>query len=190
MPCRANAPVARHRVFYAVWPTDSVRSALSHCIQRLAGKTKARWVPPENLHTTLRFIGSVSATQLERMCSQSELDAEAFTLQLTRLRYRPRRELVWLEPSVVLPEWVALGASLRAALGSDCESNNERPSAPHVTLGRKVCVTAPLPRAVQTIVWPVESVVLVESTLRPSGAEYHVLRRWRLRATPAGGSMK
>ncbi|RYU58991.1 RNA 2',3'-cyclic phosphodiesterase [Methylolobus aquaticus] len=190
MPCEADAARARHRVFYALWPSDGVRAALEASVRELAQHAQARWVRAENFHITLRFLGSVSPAQLEYLCHQREPDAASFTLQLNQLRYRRRRQLLWMEPSVVPSAWGELEASLRAALDRGSANPEALAPIPHVTLGRKVCLTVPFPPATPTIIWPVESVVLVESTLRPSGSEYCVLRRWRLQSTPAGGSMK
>jgi 2'-5' RNA ligase len=183
-------PAPRHRVFFAVWPNEGVRAALAASILGLGRHASGSWVRPENFHITLRFIGAVFPAQLDRLCRLPELEARVFTLRLTQLRYQRRRQLLWMEPRVVPREWIGLEAGLSAALGSSSEIDDARPAAPHVTLGRKVEVTALLPPAVSPIDWPVESVLLLESTLRPSGSEYSVLRRWHLRTTPAGSNMK
>ncbi|MGY6216412.1 RNA 2',3'-cyclic phosphodiesterase [Methylolobus aquaticus] len=190
MSCEADAARARHRVFYALWPSDGVRAALEACVLELTRCAQARWVRPENFHITLRFIGNVSPARLEHLCDLTEPDAASFTLQLNQLRYRRRRQLLWVEPSVVPRAWDELESSLRAALDRGSANPEASPPVPHVTLGRKVRVTMPLPPAIPTIIWPVAAVALVESTLRPSGSEYRVLRRWSLQSTPADGSMK
>lgn len=187
-PERASATDA-HRIFYALWPTDAVRDALAACIAGIKGM-RARWVPRDKLHLTLWFVGAVTPAQLQRCSEVPGIPGLPFTLTFTRLRYQRRRQLLWVETEAVPSELSALETGLRNSLtGAEC-CGDPRPLLPHVTLGRKAVVQSPLPREIEPIRWPVDSVVLVESVLHPAGASYHVLRRWPLCSIPPEGSMK
>ena len=53
------------RLFVALDLAEDVRGALRELISKLQPKSQgARWVPPENLHVTLKFIGHVDEEKL------------------------------------------------------------------------------------------------------------------------------
>ncbi|MBI5240914.1 MAG: RNA 2',3'-cyclic phosphodiesterase [Elusimicrobia bacterium] len=124
------------RLFIALPVDEAVRAAAARIISGLS-RTGAdyKWVEPQNLHLTLRFLGE---TPLERL-------PELGVLLETAAR-RPSFELVfsglgafssWDDPKVV---WLGVGrgtrelAELAAALGAEEEG---RPFAAHLTLGRR-----------------------------------------------------
>ena len=190
MRCGPDVESEGRRLFYALWPSDSVAEALALCIARLASRVPGRWVRRENLHLTLWFVGMVAGNQLQRFTHLAELPVGRFTLELTRLRYQRRRRLLWIEPTGIPAALRELETGLRAALADGTESGDRQPLAPHVTLGRNVVPDTSFQTVIEPLVWPIDSLSLVESVLSPGGAQYRVLRRWRLRSMPAEGSMK
>ncbi|MBM4202076.1 MAG: RNA 2',3'-cyclic phosphodiesterase [Gammaproteobacteria bacterium] len=179
------------RVFYALWPTAAVRDAFTARIQTLAAAAPARWVPPENLHLTLWFVGPVAPATLQRLLNAPAMPGAGFMLAFARLRYHRRRQLLWVEPECPVPAWSALISRLVEWAGPEVKARDPHSPFPHVTLARKLVLSAPLPSAVEPVTWPVDSVALVESVLQLSGPpRYRVLRRWSLCSMPAAGSMK
>lgn len=125
-----------HRLFVGIDLPESVRDSLA-CLQ--SGVRSARWVAPENLHLTLRFIGEVDGAQAQDIHdSLSMLDAGRLTVELRDAGCfgpdrRPRALWAGVAPSRELDELKGRidGLLTRAGVPSDA-----RKFAPHITLAR------------------------------------------------------
>lgn len=150
---------------------------------RLAG---LRWVRPEGVHLTLRFLGKASLSQVERLreslgraaarCSPAEVAVGE--LGLFPERGSPR--VLWL--GLELPEpMIALQAACEAAAVEAGFPAEPRPFHPHLTLGRwRDRVPRPELPPVDLGVAVLEALVLFRSELRPDGAVYTPLERFAL----------
>lgn len=147
-----------------------------------------RWVPVENMHLTLKFLGDVSPSNVEFLKQMLRNEAEAvscFSLHLTGLgafptSRRPRVIYIGIQAPAALD---ALQRGIEAGcrrLGYDSE---ERPFSAHLTLGRvKQNVGAAdqqkIRRAIESTqvdllgTARVDSVHLYKSELHPSGSVY------------------
>lgn len=167
------------RLFFALWPDESVRSRLVETAARLPRGTGRR-VPAANFHITLEFIGS--ATGDIRLCLEEaagRVTVEPFDLTLSRFGYWPQPRIIWFGPHHLPPELLALAFKLREtaeACGVDAET---RPYRPHVSLLRKVARQPAWPE-VKPIEWPVREFVLCQSVGTDKGPSYEVLQRWPL----------
>ena len=168
------------RLFIAVPVAEEVRRAAARLIGGLRDSgADFKWVEPENLHLTLRFLG---ATPLDRL---PELEA-----LLRRSAQRRRFEASfagvgafssWDDPKVV---WVGVGqgAGELAALAESLGPSEEgRPFAAHLTIGRRrgrrgldelrgAAAKAGFPELRQVV----DKVVLFESRLTTRGPIYSV----------------
>jgi 2'-5' RNA ligase len=179
-----------HRLFYALWPSAEIREELVACTRSLAGIARGKWVSREHLHVTLRFLGAVDDAGLQQRLDGPPSAESAFALELAVLRHRRRQCLIWVEARTVPGAFAGLVAGLKGGRPSGSGAGEPRTLIPHVTLGRKVTVESALPERIVPIVWPVDSYVLVESVLQPSGPKYRVLQTWSLRSMPTAGSVK
>ena len=184
------------RLFVALEPPDPVRrrlAALADELRRGAGRAgdDVRWVPPENIHLTLQFLGAVPEERVagvEAALRDAAAGARPFSLSLHGAGGFPnarRPRIIWagLEGDVApLAELVRdLGARL-AKLGFPPE---DRPFAPHLTLGRArdghgaPGLAGALARAAQIepTPWRATELVLVESHLSPRGPRYEAIAR-------------
>jgi len=124
------------RLFIAIDLPENVKEQVARLCRGLPG---ARWVKPEQLHLTLRFIGEVDGGMFRDL--QEGLDdvrSESFTLQLDGVGFFPPRG----KPRVL---WVGLRQcgdllqirsrieSRLVALGLEPEG---RKFSPHITLAR------------------------------------------------------
>ena len=171
------------RLFFALWPSDEVRSAVAG-VQDQLHSGSGRLVSRENLHVTLVFLGA--ADEASRRCVQSMAGAAytgaRFGLVLNTLGYWRKPQVLWLggqhTPEALLMLVAALqqGAE-RCGFAVEC-----RPYEAHLTLSHKV-ERAPqnISAMVTPIAWPVTSFCLVESVLHPEGTIYEVLQTWDLR---------
>ena len=147
-----------------------------------------RWVPVENMHLTLKFLGDVAPSNVEFLKQMIRSEAEAvpcFSLPLTGLGAfptirRPRVIFIGIQSPAALD---ALQHGIEAGcrrLGYDSE---ERPFSAHLTLGRvKQNVGAAdqqkIRRALESTqvdllgTARVDSVHLYKSELHPSGSVY------------------
>ncbi len=124
------------RLFVAIDFPEPVREQLARISHGLPG---ARWVPPEQLHLTLRFIGEVEGSRaLDLGQALAGVDSPHFDLQLQGVGFFPPRK----KPRVV---WVGVDKNdslvrLRNRIESVLTGAGLEPEgrkfAPHVTLAR------------------------------------------------------
>jgi RNA 2',3'-cyclic 3'-phosphodiesterase len=131
------------RSFAAILLADEVRNALGQEIQRLRPLSRAvAWVPAENLHLTLHFLGEQSE---ERAADATAALAEAvaairpFSLTLHGVGAFPgleRARILWTGVSGGALEARALQARVEDSLEVRGFAREARLWHPHVTLGR------------------------------------------------------
>jgi 2'-5' RNA ligase len=124
------------RLFIALPLPDDLRDRLA-ALQR--GLKKARWVKPENLHLTLRFLGELDGRQAGDVdAALAALGGEAFSLGLAGLGcFGEGRNLRALWVGVEDPEPVRrLQAKVERAVQQAGIEADRRKFKPHVTLAR------------------------------------------------------
>jgi RNA 2',3'-cyclic 3'-phosphodiesterase len=128
------------RLFVAMDIPEAVRANLRDFVARLPKTPGAKWVRPESMHLTLKFIGEVKPEAVEEI--SSALRTVSFTSTVTtRFRgtgYFPRESrpsVLWagVEASESLPDLAASIDRSCAALGITGET---RAYSPHLTLAR------------------------------------------------------
>ena len=129
------------RLFVALELSDSVRAAVRELIGRLQrARADVRWVRPEGMHLTLKFIGEVPEDRLEliRAALGGVASPKPVTLEFRELGYFPserRPRVLWagIQASDNLAELAAQIESALEPLGIEGEN---RDYVPHLTLGR------------------------------------------------------
>lgn len=167
------------RLFVAIAMPDPVREKLA---ELLHGVVDARWVDPENLHLTLRFIGEVDGGAAEEIADAlSRIRHPGFALSLEGLGYfetRGRLRALWVgvRPE---PALTALRRKVETALASAGFPAESRKFKPHVTLARfsgtPVAAAAPFiatHASLRVEPFEVESFHLFESKLGSGGPTY------------------
>jgi 2'-5' RNA ligase len=172
-------PVLSHRLFFALWPDEAVRTRVAAARIALAS-CRGKAVRSANYHVTLAFLGEIPVARLDCLLALGDgLGGKAFSLNLDTFGYFPKAHVVWLGSSLVPPELTDLYQRLAGALPR-CELAPEaRPYHPHVTLVRKA-MCGPDPAASPAIPWCVREYALIESAAMSGGSSYRVLRRWPL----------
>ena len=129
------------RLFVALDLPEPVRTALAELIASLKPKSKgARWVQPENLHITLKFIGHVKNEKLSPI--QSALSS-IHTTQPVEIHFRGmgffpnehRPRAFWCGIAAP-PNLAELAADIDRALAPLAIEAETRPFTPHLTLAR------------------------------------------------------
>src|SRR6266705_2963873 len=176
------------RLFVALELKAAVRENLGALLKALrAVSPQTRWVRPENLHLTLKFIGEVPETEfavirnaLAAACSDQPVTLEFRGLGFFPNEKRPRVFWAGIEAS---PNLKTLAAEIDRATEKLGIPREQRPFAPHLTLAR--FQPPGLPEKLRSAIK--ESATrdfgalhtnefhLIESKLKPSGAEYTTL---------------
>jgi 2'-5' RNA ligase len=185
------------RLFFALWPDESMRQAMARATREAARASGGRPVRTENLHLTLAFVGSVPESRLSELAAIGRQAAgpspplpSSLDLAFDHLEHWRAAQLLCALPAKPPAAVPALAGRLREGLAkagfapdleSSCsvELNLRRPFRPHVTLVRKV--RRP-PGAVQTdlVTWRFAEFVLVVSETPPEGPVYSVLEKFPL----------
>jgi 2'-5' RNA ligase len=179
------------RSFIAVEVPQSLRAKLEG-VQRELKRADAdvRWVRPESIHLTLKFLGSVSGEELEKISGAIAPIVSAsvpFEIRLLGLGCFPSSRnprIVWvgIEKGSLEASSLQKAVENRAAeVGFPPET---RPFKPHLTIGRVRSSRgkASLAQAVENLrdveigSYPVNEVFLFRSELKPSGAVYTKLQ--------------
>jgi 2'-5' RNA ligase len=172
-------PETRQRLFFALWPDDEVRIALSQSAVALLGKQTPR-VADANLHLTLAFAGAVTAAV--RQCLESaaaDIRSPAFRLRIDTAGHWPRSRIFWIGPSETPPALWSLASSLRTALAACGLQTETRPYQPHITLSRNI-KRVPLAPQPDPVDWSIRHFCLLESVIGPRAASYQILGCWKL----------
>lgn len=167
------------RLFYALWPTPTVRAALASAALAVDLRD-AQVIRPDNLHLTLVFLGSVDdATCAALQAAHGPLQVPPFSLEIALAGWWRSSQVAWLAPLEAPAALAELVAGLSAHVATHACPLEARPFTPHVTIGRKVR-RAPRATGEITVHWPVADYALVASEHTPTGSEYRVLARWPL----------
>ena len=177
------------RLFIAIAIPREIRAAYEAMIREFRGIVpRAKWVRAENLHVTLKFLGETLPTKLDAL---RNVLAEVRSPEPVRLEFRG----LGFFPDEKRPRvfWARMEASANLKLlATDVDrathqlgfSLEERPFTPHLTLAR-FDPPGVAPRLLEAIrarnaqslgaVTPTEF-HLIESKLKPAGAEYTTLQ--------------
>jgi 2'-5' RNA ligase len=184
------------RLFVALEIPAAVRDNLAALLKELRdlftplGGKRPRWVRPENLHVTLKFIGEVENAKVDGIgAALATVHAQApIDLQFRGLGFFPNE----IRPTVL---WTALGTStnlqtlardIDGALATQGIAKEKRAFIPHLTLARfalpglhedlRIAIEKHSERNFGS--FQAREFHLIESKLKPLGAEYTSLQSY------------
>lgn len=185
------------RCFIAIELTDDLQRCLAGVQDELARGVPdraVRWVTPDNVHLTLKFLGDTDTAALGRIGDRLEDVASRFApfeFTLGKLGCFPnarKPRVIWVGVEGELGPLSELQQQVESVLAELGWTAENRRYHPHLTLGRvkdtRVVVEARYPwgKTQATGQQTVGEICLVKSDLQPTGAVYTVLRRARLAA--------
>ena len=187
------------RTFVAVQISSAVRGGARRLIERFrAAGAEVKWVAPENLHITLKFLGDVDAKEIHRVCKAVQdavADAAPFEFEVRGAGAFPkpnRPRTVWLGIAQGSEEMIDLNKRIEPALEKLGFRREARRFQPHLTIGRVRRggpAVAELGRLigeqadVEVGLTKVGEVIVYSSQLGRSGPTYEALAR-----APLGGT--
>ena len=185
------------RLFVAVDLPEAVREALARIQQELRGRDLPglRWVRPEGIHLTLKFLGETPAAKVPAIedALAAAQGVAPFRLALgTPGTFGGRRgpRVLWLDIVGDVQRLRELQAAVEGKLAEAGFAPEQREFSPHLTLARVRQPPSPgtaerVSRALEAVAPPrsefeVREVLLMRSTLKPGGAEYERLAAFPL----------
>ena len=129
------------RVFVALDIDDSIRGRLEKFLDGVRGfAPEARWVRPESMHVTLKFIGEKSAEAVEEIKQAlSGIRAGAFDISFRGYGFFPTAKsarVFWIGIAAG-PQLAALAKSVDEATAAVGIPKEEHEFSPHLTLARR-----------------------------------------------------
>lgn len=179
------------RLFIAVELPFDLKQRIQDMVTDLRGKDLGgfRWVRPENIHLTLKFLGETPAERLPEITTAMTVATsgiEPFTLKLGKAGVFPnvrRPRVFWFGLDESLEQLMELQSKLQTALNSIGFPEEKGRFSPHLTLAR---ISRKLSLAEQLSFEPqrqwfqglelhplrVQYISLIESQLSHQGARY------------------
>jgi RNA 2',3'-cyclic 3'-phosphodiesterase len=179
------------RAFIAINLTPEITKRLDQVSSQLQEKllqVPVRWVPPKNIHLTLKFLGDVSLMNLEILKEVLQHEAavhKRFDFSVGELGAFPNirhPRVIWV--GIEAPhELASIQRNIESAMARIGYAPEDRPFSPHLTLGRvsrnatsrDTLLMGDVLEAAKVGflgVNPVKGICLYRSDLKPSGAEY------------------
>lgn len=175
-----------HRLFFALWPDESVRDGIEAAAVSLrrAHASRGRWLGRHRYHLTLQFLGDAPVLRDDvanaAMRAADGVRVDGFDLTLDVAGSFRNRSIPWWLGCAGTPPALQ---HLFDTLGGELVRNGVRVEAgksliAHVTLLRDADTALPT-TPIAPVHWPVRDFVLVHSLLGRKSA-YHLLGRWPL----------
>lgn len=161
---------------------------MSNAAGELRVSGEARWIRPENIHLTLKFLGEVSEHEVEKVVGVLEKVAErhaSFGLTPSGFGGFPRMEkakVVWVGMKGGTTTLRALAEDIEGELGGIGFERESRPFSPHFTVGRakKRPVGIEARNEAKFPAFEAKDIHLIKSETKKEGARYEPLKTFRL----------
>lgn len=162
--------------------------------RQLAHEKRINWVRPDNIHLTLKFIGSTPNEDIPKIIDgvgEMLRNHKSFTMDFNRTgifgsRYAPR--VIWLGMQNTPQELYDLEEDTLTTFDNIGYLRDRQNFVPHITLGRikELCEKQYFQKIVSGIEQKsyikqeVNEIILFQSILRPEGAIYKELKKFRI----------
>jgi 2'-5' RNA ligase len=178
------------RCFIAIDIPDPIREEIGAFIHTLKKyDADVKWVPPENLHLTLKFLGSTSETLLPGLLdslSAVVVPYKPFCIRIEDTGFFPGRKnprICWIGMEENTGMLKSIHADVENAAKRLGFSSEDREFNPHLTIGRvrsrrgMIAVMNELADCKGRVFGSVmvERIKIMKSELKPKGAEYTCL---------------
>jgi 2'-5' RNA ligase len=186
------------RLFVGVELEDSARARCAAAARDVAVRLRharssipVRWIPEENLHITLAFLGEVSEERAAAVIDRlgGPWPVAAFSVDVAGVGAFPPSgpiRVFWLGIPSGADRLVRIYGELTARLAALGFETETRPYHPHITIGRAKAASSSASRKARAVLGAAEihagssrvkSVTVFESRLSSAGARYEPLLR-------------
>lgn len=181
--------VATNRLFFALLPSEDVRSACHKACRELQMKMSptGRPIPADNYHLTLLFLGStVSDADEEKALEAAEsVSAVPFEFTLDIAQSFQEANVWWLGPRNPPKELMELRQNLYRAVADQGIPLDRNRFIPHVSVYRGNQKLPPT--QIKPFTWASAHFALMRSHIEPQGSRYEVVRTLPLRTSEPHG---
>jgi RNA 2',3'-cyclic 3'-phosphodiesterase len=173
------------RTFIALTIPEEVKAVIGMAMSELKAKNHAvRWVKSEGLHITLKFLGDIPEQTVATVAAGLDKAAALcppLTLRLAGFGAFPnvkRAKVVWVGLEGDMNDLSRLATDIDKMCIAYGVAGESRPFSGHITLGRlKAPTMVDLATNPVSGLFNASQVLLYQSVLLPSGAQYTVLHR-------------
>ena len=184
------------RTFIAIGLTQEIRDYLADIQQELKKcRADVKWVRPENIHLTLKFLGERDEKKIDKTKEAMEETAKAktcFSVNLSSFGAFPKLDsprIIWVGIDRGEKETKEIACDLEEKIARIGIPKEDKPFSSHITIAR---VKSPLNRQAliqglktlppcQNKEFLVTTITLYKSTLTPNGPVYAVLKEAALK---------
>ena len=185
------------RLFVGVELEDAARAACAAAARDVEARLRhartslqVRWIPEQNLHITLSFLGEVGEDRASVVTDRltGPWPASPFTVDVAGAGAFPQAgpvRILWLGITSGADRLIQMYGELCDRLGSLGFEAEKRPYHPHITIGRVKVAGSAASRKAREVLGAgtrvtssrVQSLTLFRSCLSPAGARYEPLLR-------------
>ncbi len=196
------------RAFLAVELDENLRAAIEQVQRELRDRisrqlgceARIQWVRPESIHVTIKFLGNIEEAFVDRIrhvLGPALADMSRFTVPAGGVGVFPNRNgprVLWIgcaggaEQSEAVGRWRRLHQTVERALEPLGFAAEAKPFSPHLTLarikggerevGKVLAQSGVFDRPLSCGSLVVGAITLMQSELKPAGAEYR--RLWQV----------
>ena len=178
----------RIRLFTGLSLDPEVRDYVAGISSDLSeGFTGVRWVPIENLHVTLKFLGWCDPEIVPRLLEVMEEAASLLPLELNvggvgGFPSHGSARVIWVGAEEVTGKAVEVFKRMERGMAKFGFKREKRRYHPHITIGRARKKPVKIPEEVfrsfeSRMILEIKDLVLFRSELKKTGAEYSIVAR-------------
>lgn len=186
------------RTFIAIELPDEIKESLARLQDRLKkSQADVKWVAPENIHLTLKFLGEISEAQLEKITGALEetcQNKKCFQISLSTIGAFPKinfPRVIWVGVEKGDQETKELAEELEERISRLGIPKEKHPFSSHITLGRvrsylnkdKLINELKTAGFMEGKEFAVKELTFFKSTLTPKGPVYEILKTASLKTT-------
>ncbi|MBC8255985.1 MAG: RNA 2',3'-cyclic phosphodiesterase [Candidatus Marinimicrobia bacterium] len=180
------------RVFIGVPISTVIKPLLAVLKSKFTGNSeKINWIPSENIHLTLRFVGNLSIKNIEGIIQslEAEIIQNKFEMVIESTGAFPSSDsprVLWLGIKRGAIELISLHTQIESSLLKITDKTPAKTFTPHITIAKipqnivKIDVLPFLNTVYSPIELDVNSICLFESQLLQEGVKYRILNEFPL----------
>ncbi len=191
-----NSNKKKIRSFFAIELPEEIRSIISDDIIVPLKKVpaKVRWVKPQNIHLTLRFLGKISPkiiSDISLAAADIAKSISPISLRIDSIgTFRKRNpRIVWLGVGGEIEKLRELHSEVERICCSVGFTPDDRKFSPHITIGRikspahtEKLLAQIKKLSIKSLDFSVKEFILFKSTLTPNGPIYDVVEKFAFKA--------
>lgn len=189
------------RTFIAITLPKEIKDRLSAIQEELKNTgAEVKWVKPENIHLTLKFLGEIDEKKLEKIIQATEeavKDKKPFLAHLGSIGAFPNinfPRVIWLGIEAGDRETKEIAKGLEDKIAKLGIPKEDRPFSSHITIGRTKSgihrdkLVGTLKKIAddfgkENLEFQVKAITLFKSTLTPKGPIYQALKEANLKTS-------